>query len=495
MLFVVLLLFLAVLIWWWTFKFLHPRGFPPGPRLSLPLLGDSLTLGSNIVDGLDKLRIKYGDVVGFYLGPMRAVLISDMAMIQEACTKEEMMDRPMFLPEFRKYLLKNGDLPGIGFSNGINWTEQRRFTLHKLKDFGFGKANLEQVIEDQAELLCQHLRKLSDNEQLVSICNIFEISIINALWQVLTSETIALDDPRIIKINTLLGQFEDVGASPLGFLAQIVPTAAKLADQLGIVKLSIIFNSMEDVCMGAIQSHKADFELGDIPRDFIDAYLQHQAQPESGASFQGEEGISNLVAIMLDLFAAGSTTISLTLTWAVLLLANRPELQKLLREDIHEVTGANRLISYSERTKVPLVEAFILEVQRKANVAPLSLFRQANKDCYFKGYFIPKGTVILPNIGRALNNPEVFENPEEFKPERHIKDGKFSPSPNGIPFGVGKRRCLGETLAKAELFIYVTRLLHHFDIKPENNQPIREIPIPTALSKPYPFKLKLVKRV
>nr|WAQ80658.1 methyl farnesoate epoxidase/farnesoate epoxidase [Tigriopus japonicus] len=495
MLFMVLLLFLVVLSWWYTFKFLHPRGFPPGPRLPLPLLGDSLTLDSNFVDGLDKLRIKYGDVVGFYLGPMRAILISDLAMIQEACSKEEMMDRPQFLPDFRRYLLKNGELAGIGFSNGINWTEQRRFTLHKLRDFGFGKANLERVVEDQAEMLCQRLKELTANGEPVSTTYVFQISTINALWTVLTGETIPLDDPKIVKLNTLMDQFEETAASPIGFMAQAIPMAAKLANKLGLVDISKIFNTMEDVCISAIESHKADFELGDIPRDFIDAYLQHQANPESGASFHGEDGTSNLVGVIVDLFAAGSATISMTLTWAVLLLANRPELQKILNKEIHQVTAGNRLISYSERTKVPLVEAFILEVQRKANVAPFSLFRQANRDCQFQGYFIPKGTVILPNIGRALNNPEMFENPEEFKPERYIKDGKFSHAPNAIPFGVGKRRCLGETLAKAELFIYITRFLYHFDIKPDGDQPIRETLMPTAFAKPYPFKVKLTSKV
>jgi hypothetical protein len=90
----ILLVFLAIfgLIWWITLR-RHPKGFPPGPRLPLPIFGDAYVLGSDLVVGFDKMRQKYGDISGFWLGNKRAVVVSEFELIQELLNNPEVSNR------------------------------------------------------------------------------------------------------------------------------------------------------------------------------------------------------------------------------------------------------------------------------------------------------------------------------------------------------------------------------------------------------------------
>ena len=161
------------------------------------------------------------------------------------------------------------------------------------------------------------------------------------------------------------------------------------------------------------------------------------------------------------------------------------------------VTGRARYPLLADKELTPFTEAFLAETQRKGNLLPLGVMHQAMEDVQFGGYYIPKGTQIFPNLGRVLNDPKFFPNPEEFNPERFlINDGKkFELTHHLIPFGIGKRRCLGETLARAELYIFFTGLMHRFKIEANPDEPLPSmIPHISVLSSPKPFKVKFVPR-
>ena len=112
------------------------------------------------------------------------------------------------------------------------------------------------------------------------------------------------------------------------------------------------------------------------------------------------------------------------------------------------------------------------------------------------GYDLPADTHIIPNLTSVLMDPEVFPDPDQFKPDRFIDaQGAFAPHPNVVPFGVGKRRCLGENLAKVELFIFFTSLLHKFEIRipDEDDKPSTKYRLGVTLS-PMPFKARFIPR-
>ncbi len=141
------------------------------------------------------------------------------------------------------------------------------------------------------------------------------------------------------------------------------------------------------------------------------------------------------------------------------------------------------------------MEATLMEIQRKADLLPFGVLHTTTKDVNLQGYFLPKGTRIMPMLSMVLNNPEEFPDPSDLWPERFIKDGKFSPHPHCITFGTGKRKCLGEPLAKMSLFIFLARILKKFKIKPANgNDKIPETRLYGFTVVPKPFEVELELR-
>ena len=115
------------------------------------------------------------------------------------------------------------------------------------------------------------------------------------------------------------------------------------------------------------------------------------------------------------------------------------------------------------------VEATILEIQRLANIAPTTVQHSTSQDTTLLGYHIPKRTIVLPNLYSALMDPNYWNEPNNFNPERFIDDKrKLIKYDALIPFGTGPRVCLGEPLARMELFIVFANMIQKFKFEREN---------------------------
>ena len=194
------------------------------------------------------------------------------------------------------------------------------------------------------------------------------------------------------------------------------------------------------------------------------------------------------------MIGAGHDTTSNTMAWSMMFLANNPHVQAKFQEELDRVCGS-RDARYEERETLPYVEATIMEIQRKADLLPIAVIHSTSKDVNLKGYFIPKGTLIIPMLSMVLNNPEVFPDPSELRPERFLKEGKFVPHPHCIIFSTGKRKCLGEPLARMSIFVFLTRILKRFRIKPANGiKKIKEDRVYGFTVVPTPFHVELELR-
>ncbi len=151
----------------------------------------------------------------------------------------------------------------------------------------------------------------------------------------------------------------------------------------------------------------------------------------------------------------------------------------------------------SDRTETPYTEAVIHEVHRCANIGPLGVTHCAVADSYLGGkYFTPKDTNVILNSGHVMEDPEEFPDPHTFDPSRLLtREGKFEPHPMVIPFGVGKRRCLGETLARTSLYLFITGLLSYFTLTKENEADhLTTAPMVGAVRTPHPYKMRFIPR-
>ena len=195
--------------------------------------------------------------------------------------------------------------------------------------------------------------------------------------------------------------------------------------------------------------------------------------------------------MLFDLFAAGHETTASTLSWLFLYMANYPNVQAKIQAELKTVCGS-RDSHTNDRPSLPYTEAVILETMRLRAVLPMALVHTTSKETTLNGYNVPKGTLLLPQLHLVHSNPLDFPNPTKFDPDRFIKDGCFTPHPKMIPFGYGKRRCLGEALAKVSVFVYFTRILQRFTIKrPGESKPFPEDIIYGLTISPHPYSVVL----
>ncbi|XP_076062948.1 cytochrome P450 2L1-like isoform X4 [Oratosquilla oratoria] len=213
-----------------------------------------------------------------------------------------------------------------------------------------------------------------------------------------------------------------------------------------------------------IDNHKATLDPAN-PRDYIDAYLleMEDSKDEPKSTFTDQD----LVSSIWDLFGAGSETVSNTLRWLIFYMARYPEVQKRMQQEIDEVVLPEIQPSWEDKAEMPYTEATLHEVQRIISLVSLGLQHCTAEDTVFHGYRIPKGSILYPVSFCSHSDEKYWKNPFEFRPERFLENNMFVTPKNGfMPFGVGRRQCLGESLARMEIFIFATSLLQKLTFSP-----------------------------
>ncbi|KAI9547519.1 hypothetical protein NQZ68_017072 [Dissostichus eleginoides] len=176
-------------------------------------------------------------------------------------------------------------------------------------------------------------------------------------------------------------------------------------------------------------------------------------------------------------------------------LANGPWAMRC-QQEIDEVLGGKDQASFEDRHNMPYVQAVIHEIQRVANTVPLSVPHCTIKDTELMGYSIPKGTLIITNLTSVLNEEGQWKFPNEFNPENFLNDqGEFVKPEAFMPFSAGPRMCLGEGLARMELFLILVTLLRKFNfIWPEDAGKPDYSPVYGVTLTPQPYHMKVQLR-
>ncbi|KAM4655398.1 cytochrome P450 2J4-like [Amazona ochrocephala] len=427
-----------------------PKHFPPSP-FSLPLLGHIYLMNfSNPQTVTQKLREKYGDIFTLQMGHLSLVSVHGMQMIKEVLVNqaENFMDRPEF--PIDKDIFSS---LGLISSNGHLWKQQRRFTLTTLRNFGLGKRVLEKRIQEECRYLVEAFREEQGNPSnpQYKVTN----AVSNVICSVVFGNRFDYHDEKFQKLLQLLNETLILHVTIMGQLYNSFPSIMKYLPG----SHQTIFKNwkyMKSFVQEEIDKHKEDWNPSES-RDFIDSYLTEMAKV-SNVDFQDE----NLVACSLDLLLAGTETTSTTIRWALLFMAKYPEIQARVQAEIDAVIGQARQPALQDRDNMPYTNAVIHEVQRKGNILPFSVPRMATKDTFVGGFFIPKGTVMSPNLTSVMFDKNVWETPDAFNPGHFLKDGQFYKNEYFMPFSIGKRSCLGELLARSELFLFFTSLLQKF---------------------------------
>lgn len=468
-----------------------PKNFPPGPKW-LPIFGSALTVfkirkkKGDLPLMADELTKQYGPVLGLKIGIDKIVVVCGLNVIREFLLSDDLDGRPTGLFfEIRTF----GFRQGLMMTDQSFWHEQRRFIVRHLREFGFGRRNMSAMIEDEAEQMVEHFRKkISDGKDfgIVQMDKIGGIHVLNTLWMMLAGIRYSPEDKEVNKLQANLNELFK-NADMVGALFSQFPILRFLAPNFS--GYNLYMKSHEPLwkfIIEEVEHHKKTF-VPDQPRDLIDVYLQILTEKDIPSTFSKEQ----LLSVCLDLFMAGSETTTKSFGFGFTYLLLNPEVQKKAQAEIDAVIGRDRLPTLHDRPKMPYMEGIVYESIRMFIGRGLGIPHRALKDTTLGGYFIPKDTMVIPNFYGILRGKEFeWDDPDEFRPDRFINNGKIIPLPDSfIPFGLGKRRCMGETLAKANLFLFISALLQNFTFSiPPGCDPPSLLGNPGVTPGPKPFK-------
>ncbi|XP_061095953.1 cytochrome P450 2J2-like [Conger conger] len=450
-----LLFLLVFLLIFDILKNKNPPNFPPGP-LPLPFLGDIFT--SVDFRTIAKLAGEYGNVFSLRKGSEKIVFVSGYKMVKEALVTqgENLADRPV-LPLFHE-IFKG---LGITITNGHLWKSQRKFANIHLKYFGEGKKTLMTFIQQECHYVCQAMKEEQGRpfDPELTMNN----AVSNIICSVVFGHRFEYSDARFQTLLRLLTEAIFLLGTPRAKLYDAFPGLLKYLPGPHQTIFSN-FVTILDLINEEIEKHKEDWDPSD-PRDYIDTYLGEigtkKDDVEAGFS------IESLTYGAMEMFAAGTETSATTLRWGFVFLMKNPEIQKKVQDEIDNVIGQSRQPTMADRANMPYTDAVIHETQRMANIVPLGFPKMTRKDTMFGEHFIPKGMTVVTCLSSVLSDEHEWETPTTFNPGHFLdSQGQFRRRKAFLPFSAGKRVCIGEQLARMELFLFFTSLLQRFTFSP-----------------------------
>ncbi|KAF8268439.1 cytochrome P450 [Lactarius quietus] len=201
-----------------------------------------------------------------------------------------------------------------------------------------------------------------------------------------------------------------------------------------------------------------------------------------------EEEIWIAEAVPGTMYMASVDTSASSVNTFILAMTLYPEVQRRAQAEIDQVVGNSRLPNFSDEGALPYMQAVLKEVLRWHPAGPLGVPHRVTEDDVYEGYLIPEGSIIIPNVQAMMYDPEVFPEPEKFKPERWLAPDAPPVSYLNAVFGFGTRRCPGRLFANATMWLMMVGMLATFDITPTEDGPPEEIYMPGILSYVKPFR-------
>ncbi|KAM9853142.1 cytochrome P450 2Y3 [Aulostomus maculatus] len=451
---VLILGLIFALLWLLSLKSPRKVCLPPGPP-GLPIVGNLHQLDKRApFKTLLKLSQSYGPVMTVYLGRQRTVVLVGHTAVTEALVDQadDFTGRgplPFLVRATRGY--------GLGISNGERWRQLRRFTLTTLRDFGMGRKGMEEWIQEES----RHLVDRINNTKASPFDPTYFLSctVSNVICCLVFGQRFSYEDVHFLHLLQILSETLKFGSSPWGQLYNIFP---RLMEWLPGPqhKAFARIEALREFITKKIQEHQDTLDPSS-PRDYIDCFLMRVSQEKHIPTT--EFNYDNLVSTVLNLYLAGTETTSSTIRFSLSVLIKYPKVQEHMQQEIDSVIGQERCPNMEDRKSLPFTDAVLHEMQRMMDIVPMSIPHYALQDISFRDYIIPKDTMIIPLLHSVLKEEKHWATPWSFNPQHFLdQNGNFKKNAAFLPFSAGKRACVGESLARMELFLFLVSLLQHF---------------------------------
>ncbi|XP_072105934.1 25-hydroxyvitamin D-1 alpha hydroxylase, mitochondrial isoform X1 [Mobula birostris] len=407
-------------------------------------------------------KAKYGPVWKAHFGPILTVHIADPVLIEQVLRQEGQHPVRSDLSSWKDYRQHRGHAYGLLTAEGEEWQKLRStLSKHMLKPKEVAAYSdiLNKVVTDLIFHL--HRQRTSSSQLLVKdlatefykfglegISAVLFETRIGCLKTEVSKET----EDFIHSISTMFQMTLLTMAMPK-FLHKIYPEPWRR------------FVACWDYIFAFAKQH-IDRRMAEIQQKLA------RSQPVEGkylTYFLSSQNLpmKTIYGNVTELLLAGVDTISCTMSWTLYELARHPDIQAALHREIKEVVGDKTIPSAADVTKIPLLKAVVKEVLRLYPVIPGNARVIPDKDVQIGEYLIPPKTLITLCHYATSRDKEIFPNPDCFQPTRWLhKDRSFHPYAS-IPFGFGKRSCIGRRIAELEVYLALVRILTHFEVRQE----------------------------
>ncbi|CAL8295052.1 unnamed protein product [Arctogadus glacialis] len=441
----------------------------PGP-FAWPVVGNAMQLGQMPHITFSRLAKKYGNVYQIRLGGNDIVVLNGDKAIREALIEHstEFAGRP----DFVSFQAVSGGNSMTFSSYSKQWKMHRKIAQSTLRAFSSANSQTKRAFEGhvvgEATELVGIFHSLSAEGRYFNPGNALTVAAANVICALCFGKRYGHEDEEF---KTLLGRVEKFGETVgAGSLVDVMPWLRSFPNPVRTIFLDFLDLNRQyfDFIQRKVVADRETFNP-EVTRGMSDAIIGViEAEGNTGLTEAHTE------STVSDLIGAGLDTISTALHWNCLLLAKYPDIQTQLQETIDREVGRDRLPTMEDRSALAYLDAFTYETMRYISYVPVTIPHSTTSDVTVDGLLILKDTVVFVNQSSVNHDPLTWKDPHVFDPSRFLdEDGRLDKdlTNNVMIFSAGKRRCIGDQIAKVELFLFLAILIHqcHFEKNPSQD--------------------------
>nr|XP_023928106.1 flavonoid 3'-monooxygenase [Quercus suber]POE91203.1 flavonoid 3'-monooxygenase [Quercus suber] len=435
---------------------------PPGPK-PWPIVGNLPHLGTVPHHSLADMARTYGPLMHLRLGFVDVVVAASASVAAQFLKAHDANFSSRPPNSGAKHIAYNyQDLVFAPY--GPRWRMLRKISSVHLFS---GKAldDFRHVRQEEVSVLIRAIA--NENSKLVNLGQLLNVCTVNALGRVMLGRRVFGDGSgggdakadefksMVVEVMVLAGVFN---------IGDFIPALEWLDLQGVAAKMKKLHKRFDAFLTTIVEEHKTN--TGGQHKDMLSTLLSlKEVAHDEGEKLTDTE----IKALLLNMFTAGTDTSSSTVEWAIAELIRHPKILAQVQQELDSVVGRDRLVGELDLAQLTYLQAVVKETFRLHPSTPLSLPRMAAESCEIDGYHIPKGSTLLVNVWAIARDPKQWINPLEFRPERFlpgsekahvdIKGNDFE----AIPFGAGRRICAGMSLGLRMVQLLTATLVHAYD--------------------------------
>ncbi|XP_019160398.1 PREDICTED: flavonoid 3'-monooxygenase-like [Ipomoea nil] len=445
-----------------------PPPLPPGPR-GFPVVGYLPFLRPNLHHHFTDLARKYGPIFKLQLGRRLVVVVNSPSLAKEVVRDHDA-------------IFANRDPPIAGIigtyggrdiafaPSGTYWREIRKVFVREM----LSSANLRACYEHRREEVRKAIRSVKSRiGEPVNIRALASSTEINVITSMIWGSTLGCDEAKIDQIGAefreIMGKFVAMIGEPnisdfFPWLARLdlQGVQARMEDMVKVV--DNIFDPIINEGEKKVSEKSRSITKDDEKKDFLQILLELKNRDDNAGKSLDFQAIK---AMLLDIVIGGTDTTATMVEWVMTTLLDNPEIMKKVQKELEEIVGMTSIVEEVHLPKLKYLDAVVKETFRLYPALPLLIPKCPSQTTQVGGYTIPKDTKVFLNMYAIHRDLKLWDNPLKFSPERFLNQ-TFGLDYTGndhrfLPFGSGRRICVGIPLAEKMLIYILGSLLHSFN--------------------------------